>query len=194
MARPTKIGPGNILDAAERALLVEGCGSLALDTVAKAAGCAKGLVHYHFETRTKLLVAANDRLWDKRQRSWEAALAGPALERCIRETWTLLLREATEGVTRARLSLLVDSDRALGAAARRSTERFDAAFHASSRALLDRLDLAPSIAPDEWSRLLLAGVDGVALQLIGGRPASSVETDYAAVWLAALGLTKPRDA
>jgi AcrR family transcriptional regulator len=182
---------GNVLDAAERALQVHGCAALTLETVAKDANCTKGLVHYHFGTRTKLLIAASDRLWEKRENNWTAALRGGAPEECIRETWSLLQRETASGVTRAWLSLLVDADRVLGQAVRRRMDRFDTALRIAAGALLDRLGQTPTIPRDEWSRLLTAGIDGVSLQMVARGQNPSLEADYSAVWLGALNLTTP---
>ena len=192
MGRPTKIGDTNILSAAEDVLKTSGAASFTLDSVASAAGCAKGLVHYHFGSRTQLLIAANDRLWDRREDDWAKALRAGAPEDCIRQSWTLLAAEASSGITRAWLSLLTEPDRALGQAVRRRMERFDTAMRGATTALLDNLGLEPTIPPDEWSRLVVASAYGLGLQLVARGKTPALEADYSAIWLSALGLTRPK--
>lgn len=192
MARPVKIGDANILNAAADVLKTSGAAAFTLDAVATAAGCAKGLVHYHFGSRTQLLIAANDRLWDRREQDWANALRARAPEDCIRQSWALLVSEATSGVTRGWLSLLTEPDRALGAAVRRRMERFETAVQGAIAGLLDNLGLEPTIPPDEWSRLVTASAYGLALQLVARGKSPALEADYSAIWLSALGLTRPK--
>jgi hypothetical protein len=71
-------------------------------------------------------------------------------------------------------------------------ERFDAMLLASTRSLLDNLGLAPAIPLDEWSRILAAGINGLATQMLVLGRAPSPEAEYSAVWLAALALTGPK--
>lgn len=51
----------NILDAAERILLVRGTQGFSIDTVAETAGIAKGTVYHYFGSRDQLLCAVVDR-------------------------------------------------------------------------------------------------------------------------------------
>lgn len=192
MARPVKIGIPNLLDAAETMLKTHGAAAFTLDAVAAQASCAKGLAHYHFGSRSKLIIAVNDRLWDKRERDWSAALRGQVPEECMRQSWSLLASEAASGVTRAWLSLLTEPDRALAQAVRRRMERFETVLLSATTSLLDVLGLEPSIPADEWSRLLSAGVYGLGLELVARGRSPSLEADYSAIWLSALGLTKPK--
>ena len=190
--RPTTIGPQNIAKAAEYVLRQHGAASFTLDRVSEAAKCAKGLVHYHFGSRTKLLAAANDLLWDDRERNWTSALGGTSPEACVRQSWVLLSTEAATGVTRAWLSLLVEPEPPTLQAVRRRMDRFDSTVLVAASALLTSLGLAPTIPASEWGRLVTAGIEGLGIQLVAQGRGQSLEAVYSAVWLAALGLTQPR--
>lgn len=192
MARPTRIGSSGIMAAAVSALKEHGAASLTLETVAATARCAKGLVHYHFATRRGLLTSVNDVLWDRREHAWVAALAGATLDDCVRQSWTVLSAERTDGTTRAWLSLLVDSDRSVAQAATRRLRRFNVSLYQASLRLLDSLVLTPTIPPEEWGRMLSAVIHGMCVQAEAGGAPSEQESDYAALWLAALSLTRPR--
>jgi AcrR family transcriptional regulator len=192
MARPITIGPANILTAAESVLRQHGGSSFTLDRVASAAKCAKGLVHYHFGTRSKLLTAVNDQLWDARERNWAAALRDPSPEVCVRQSWTLLSTEAAQGITRAWLSLLVEPDPHTLQAARRRLDRFETVVLGAATALFDSLDLTPTIAPPELGRLLAAGIHGLGVQLVAHGRSQVLETAYSALWLSALSLTQSK--
>lgn len=191
MARPTRIGAANILAAAVTALCERGAASLTLDTVSNQARCAKGLVHYHFSSRRRLLTSASDSIWDQREEEWRTALTGAA-EDCIRQSWKVLLRESAGGVTRAWLSLAVDSDHAVAEATKRRLARFDTTLQSATMALLDSLGLIPTIPPDEWCRVLAAAIHGISVQLEGGSGGAHLEGAYSAVWLAALSLTQAK--
>ena len=65
-----------LAEAAERVLLEAGLNGLSLDRVAREAGCAKGLVNYHFRTKGDLLAAVAARLAARRRERLLTAAQG----------------------------------------------------------------------------------------------------------------------
>ena len=193
MSRPITIGSANILGAAESVLRQHGGSPLTLERVATAAKCAKGLVHYHFGSRSKLLAAVNDQLWDARERNWVAALRGSSPEVCVRQSWTLLSNEAAQGITRAWLALLVEPDAHILQAAKRRMDRFETVILDAATALFESVGLVPTIAAPELGRLLAAGIHGLGVQLVAHGRNQTLEAAYSALWLAALSLTQPKN-
>ena len=106
MPRSAIHSKAQILATAEHQLRQTGAGSITVDGIARAAGCAKGLVHYHFNTKNELLSAAAQAMFGRRCERWAEALKAPSFDIAIRSSWALLKTEAAEGVTRAWTSIL----------------------------------------------------------------------------------------
>ena len=87
----------SILEAAIRCLCRVPAGSLTVDAIAREADCAKGLVHYHFKTKSALFAAAAERLWANRTARWTEALSHGDPKEAIERSWTLLTEEAEQG-------------------------------------------------------------------------------------------------
>src|SRR4051812_18745888 len=94
-----------ILSIVEQQLRRADTAGVTLDSVAREAGCAKGLVNYHFKSKSDLLAAAAMRLVTLREGRWSSALAGPDLESAIRQSWDLIVDEVRSGFWRAWTSM-----------------------------------------------------------------------------------------
>src|SRR5688572_27851845 len=98
--RPSDIRE-KILSTVEEQLRRPGSAGVILEAVAREAGCAKGLVNYHFRTKSELVAAAAIRVLAIREARWNAALAAPDLEAAIRQSWDLITTEVSSGFWRA---------------------------------------------------------------------------------------------
>lgn len=145
-----------ILDAALQVLRTGGIESFSVEAVARRAVVAKGLVIYHFGSRTELLRQCGIALRaDRAQRLALARNSAPGV-RGIDACWAELRRQTGDGTTRAWLGLL-----AAGAAPSPGDVGAD------------------SIVTDGL-------LDGCAIALAAGVAEESVREAHDALWLAAL--------
>lgn len=182
-----------ILRAAEGRVRKGGARSLTVDGVASEAGCAKGLIHYHFKTKAGLLESVAERLARARETRWLAAFDADSPKQAIDGTWSILTEESSDGTIRAWTSLFT-SDGVLPDRVVSSTlGRFSLGLGDATIELSGRLGLAPTVPPGEIGWLLGAVVHGMGFQLAGGGDRSDLEGAYAAAWLGILALFAPRD-
>lgn len=179
-----------ILDAAIRRLRRVPAPALTVDAIAREAGCAKGLVHYHFKTKGALYAAAADRIWSDRAAAWSDALAADDPATAIGKSWDLLTREGRDGVTRACSSLHATDDEVTGRAVRDATARFAAAIAGATEGLLRRVGLRATVPLDEVGALATSVIVGAGMQLGAGGTARALEGAYAAFWAGLLSLTE----
>jgi AcrR family transcriptional regulator len=192
MARPKSNIKELILTTVEKRLRLSGVGSLTIDLIAKEAGCAKGLVNYHFGTKSDLLAAASDRLLNAREGKWNAALKAPTPELAIERSWALIREEVDQGVWKAWISLNSSGEEVIVRAVNNSLETFGATLSASVRELLEALGLVPSVPPEELGHLVTAAIHGFEVQLSAGATPQHVEGGHTAMWLAVLSLAGPK--
>lgn len=167
-----------IVEAATTVLVREGLRAWSVELVAREAGCAKGLVHYHHGTKRALLQAVATGLesthWQRRLDALAASQGAKALD----ALWQALAAEVASGEWEAVLSLRTEPDfippYTDDAPAR---ERFAAS-------LATALDL-PTPAPDEL-RLVTAALDGLQLALHRGADPVPLREAYHRLWLAIL--------
>jgi AcrR family transcriptional regulator len=95
----------SIVHAAEALVRRRAATGVTVEQVAKEAGCAKGLVHYHFKTKRGVLEAVAKQLATVRQANWVAAFRAPDARTAIDQTWTLLTNESDDGTILAWNSL-----------------------------------------------------------------------------------------
>ena len=168
-----------ILAAARRLLTRDGLERWSTERVARDAGVAKGLVHYHFRGRAALLGAVAAALVRHRMERRTHALDGSGTE-ALDDLWRELVREAASGECRASLSLSALPDRAIRTALepeREALQRFGAAV---GRAL----SVDPLSADD--ARATLAILDGLAAALFAGAPDGALRNGFDRWWLALL--------
>jgi AcrR family transcriptional regulator len=166
-----------IIEAATDALCADGLHALTLDDVARRAGCAKGLVNYHFGTKQHLLDLAADRVRADRAAARLEALDHPPAE-ALDRLWEVLVNEVASGRFRLWLGLVASPDTA------RAARHSDADRAAQARAAATALAI-PASNPVLVS---LTGVlDGFQLMLLQGGPEEEVREAYDLWWLGVLG-------
>jgi AcrR family transcriptional regulator len=99
---PTRLA---ILAAAQQALKRGGLDDFSIETVARRAGVAKGLVLYHYGSRRRLLQRCGAELASERVRRLHQALASSQGAAGVDAVWDELLRQEADGTARAWLGL-----------------------------------------------------------------------------------------
>ena len=149
-----------ILAAAVDTLRRGGVEAFTLDAVARRAGVVKGLVIYHYASRSRLLRAAASRIAETRTTAithvFSTGFSTAALDAC----WEELRRQAEDGTARAWLSCCAAGliDRSVN----------NGGFEEAARDAL---------------------IDGCATGLASGVPLADVRDAYDALWLALLEVT-----
>ena len=167
-----------IAEAATRVLVRDGLRGWSVDRVAREAGCAKGLVHYHHGTKENLLQAVAARLeaahWQLRFDALKRTKGADALD----GLWQALNSEVASGEWAAILSL-----RGLAGVAVGSTNDAPVLGRLAA-SLATALDI-PEPSPDE-ARLVAAALDGFQLLLHQGTDPAAAREAYHRLWLAVL--------
>jgi AcrR family transcriptional regulator len=177
--------------AAGIALLKRGTTTrVSVDAVAKEAGVAKGLVHYHFKTKKGLFETIAGRLAADRRQAWEHAFRKPDPQQAIDGTWALLTAESDDGTLLAWDMLFGSSGVLPEQTVRDETEAFGGGLGAAAQGMLARLGLHPSIPVSEIGALLSAIVQGMGTLLVRGSDAERLHGAYAAAWVGLLSLTR----
>ena len=151
----------NILAAAVQTLQRGGIEGFTLDAVARRAGVVKGLILYHYASRSRLLNAAASQITSTRSAAIERALASASGAGASDACWEELRRQAEDGTTRAWLSLC-------------------------SAGLIDRS--ARNAYFEDAARD--AVIDGSAIALATGVPLADAKDAYDALWLTLLEVTQ----
>ncbi|HEX9727315.1 MAG TPA: TetR/AcrR family transcriptional regulator [Gemmatimonadales bacterium] len=180
-----------ILEAACIALRSTPAATLTVDAIAKHAGCAKGLVHYHFKTKNRLLAEAAKAIWLKRAAEWGQALHAAPAEDGIQKGWNLLVAEATAGITKACASLAVLPDQQTGQAVSEGVADYTVKLASAVSDLFGAVGLAPSVPKGDLAKLALAVFTGLSELLVAGADPAELEGAYTAFWAAALSLSVP---
>lgn len=192
MADKSKASRDAIVEAALGVLRRKGAVGLTIEGVAREAGCAKGLVHYHLKTKQALLEAVTERMANQRIGSWSAAFQAPSPHDAITTTWRTLSEESNNGTVRAWVSLL-GSGMLAERTASETLARFTRALGHAATEMLGGLGLQPTVAADELGWLLGSVVEGMGFVILAGGDRSELEEAYAAAWLGILSLAQPRD-
>jgi AcrR family transcriptional regulator len=183
-----------IIDAACLAIGDVGLSGLTIGLIAERAQVSTALIHYHFDTKDRLLVASAERIAAHRATRRTAALGkGEGLD-ALDALWEELVSGVVEGLERAWLELVMwartDADVAQALTAPRAAAR-----HAAMRrlpSLLGELGAAPHAAGEEVAAALDAELDGLTLALLGGQEPALVRTAYDAFWLTLIAAGSPR--
>lgn len=194
MARSHSDVQRRILDTVERQLRRAGGVGVTLDAIAVETGCAKGLLNYHFTTKSELLAAAAERLLREREERWKSALNAPNPEIAIRQSWTLINVEVSSGFWRAWVAISSLEDKVTVRTVNNGAESFGRTLAVAVEELLRELGLSPNISAEEMGYLVGAAVQGFGMQLSNGMSAQAVEGAHDALWVGILSLTKPRRA
>jgi AcrR family transcriptional regulator len=164
-----------------------------METVATEAGCAKGLVHYHFDTKQKLLVEAVSRIAQARQAAWREAFATGDPQTAVDRTWALIKQEADSGTLRAWSSLVALADPKVDQAVSIAAVKLRELMAESMERLFEATGVEAGVPTLELGWLLAAVVHGVTFHATAGADLGVLENAYAAAWLGLLSLTTQRD-
>lgn len=181
----------SILTAAIELIQERGARHVTVEGVAKRAGCAKGLVHYHFKTKAGMLEAVARELAQSRRERWRSAFDAPAPKEAIDRSWALLTEEADTGVIRAWASLFEVSGVLPDRNVAEVVSSFSEALGEAATQLMDRMDLEATIPRSEIGWLLGAVVHGMGMQVSSQGAGGELEGAYAAAWLGILSLFAP---
>lgn len=177
-----------LLDTAARLLRERGASRVSIADVAEAAGCAKGLVHYHFKNKGNLWGSVADHLAGARARSWSEALNAGTASDAVAASWALLTEESANGTARAWFSMCGPDTPIAGHTVRSMDAAFRSAVADALGGLLDGIGVQLRIPTAEAAALLASVVDGIGLQLLRDNPSPDLENAYAAAWLGILSL------
>jgi AcrR family transcriptional regulator len=168
-----------ILDAARTLLTRDGLDAWSTERVARAAGCAKGLVHYHFKGRTALLSEVARSLVRGAAEQRTRVLTGTGTA-ALDRLWNELEREQSSGELAARLSLLGTSDKAVRTALEPTAEQL-ASFGAAIASALTLHAVTGAEARATWAML-----DGLGATMLVGSPSGALHEGFDRWWLTLL--------
>ncbi|NOT07248.1 MAG: TetR/AcrR family transcriptional regulator [Gemmatimonadales bacterium] len=167
-----------ILSAAIDVIALHGLNNWTVEEVANRAHCAKGLVNYHYRSKQDLLARAAETIRDNRSARRLATAQHPGTQ-ALDRLWSTLTEEVDSGWFAAWISLVAAESPYRRAAAGMPSEAKGFAL-----ALGRSLEVGDRLVPH--APLLHAVLDGLALRLLQGAPASETEEAYHQFWLTVL--------
>ncbi|HEY2806151.1 MAG TPA: TetR/AcrR family transcriptional regulator [Gemmatimonadales bacterium] len=192
--RPGSNSVERLVDEACRAIGEVGLSGLTIGLIAERAGVSTALVHYHFDTKGRLLVASAERVADRRALRRGSALSSGTGLGALDELWLALVNGVDDGEERAWLELVLYAREEPGVAAVLTAPR-SAARDAIVRrlpSLLRELGAPASAGSEEVAAALDAQLDGLVIALLGGQDPAVVRTAYDAFWLTLLAAAPVR--
>jgi AcrR family transcriptional regulator len=179
-----------IVEAAVAELSEKGAATATVEAVAKRAGCAKGLVLYHFKTKQALFESAGAAIAATRAGQWSTAFEAGNPTDAIDRTWALLTKESTDGVTLAWSSLLSPIGQISDQAVKGLADGFASALGTAGMALFESLGTEPRVNEEELGWLLASIVTGMEAALSSGADPEVIDGAYTAAWLGVLSLAR----
>jgi AcrR family transcriptional regulator len=158
-----------IVEAARASVAARGIAGSTFDLVAREAGVSRGLLHYYFGTKERLLVEVVRRECEVREQRLEDAIAaarsGPEVLGALVRSFEEILGEGPTGpVTFFELLTLAQRHEEIGAELTQLGRRTREAFAAALRAKSDAGELALRAAPEEVATFLFALADGIVVR------------------------------
>lgn len=174
-----------LVDVACTAIGEVGLAGLTTQVVAERAGVSTALIHYHFDTKARLLVASAERIAARRADRRSAALSARTGLEALDELWGQLVAGAADGLERAWLELVLfaKSDALVATALARPQAGAREATARRLPSLLRELGAAAPAGSEELAAALDAQLDGLTLALLEGQPNETVRSAYDAFWL-----------
>jgi AcrR family transcriptional regulator len=165
-----------ILTASVETVVDHGLNDWTVEEVANKARCAKGLVNYHYRSKSELLEQTAEAISFNRQARRLAAIGQDSGTSVLDNLWAVIVTEVRSGWFAAWLSFVARS---------RATDRPRLElpeFGGQIRAALTRaLGLGSDVLPEP---LVLAAIfDGIAIRLLLGEPEERVKDAYHRLWL-----------
>lgn len=185
----------SIAEAGAKLAVQVGFNRLTVAAVAREAGVSSALVHYHFDTKQALIVAAASRLSDGRVGRVRGALAAGEGLATLDAVWSSLALAVSGGDARAWVELVAQSslDRAIAAVLVSAAAAEQSAVAARLPGLLRELGAAVPSDVEAVAAAVLVCCDGAAQALLAGADARLVRSAYDAFWLALVD-ARPRGA
>jgi AcrR family transcriptional regulator len=158
-----------VVDAAIRTISEAGLAATSVHDIASAAGMSKGAVHYHFENKDELLERVLERCCEVIETRVRATFEEPGtpmdrVRRAVLEMWRLRRDGVPEFRVLSELHVVARQNEriraAMAAAYRRSRDQI---VEVGFKRLLE-LGLRPRVSLSVVPRLLIAALDGLALQ------------------------------
>lgn len=158
-----------VLDAAVSVLAKKGVGGTSVQDIADGAGLSKGAVHYHFESKDELLARVLERCFEVMEMKTRAAfeVEAPPLERirsAFAEMWRLRRDGAPEMRVISELHILARQDTGIRKAFAEALQRARQEIIKTGLEYLAAMGLKPRVPVDVIPRLIIATLDGLALQ------------------------------
>ena len=165
-----------IVEAAGTVLVRDGLERWTVDRVAREAGCAKGLVHYHFSSKWELLAVVAGAMRRERAERRRRALSVGGAEG-LDELWNTLVAEVDSGEHTAWLALASSTERPIRDAMLLQAPELRGLAESLGGAL-DATDFS-----EETLAAILTILDGLQLPLVLGQDRESVREVYDRFWL-----------
>lgn len=181
-------GKEKIIEATVGLVKGDGPGAATTDRVAAAAGCAKGLVHYHFKTKGALWTAVIKRLAEKRRARWTKAFSGAKW--AVTDTWKTVLADRRDGIVKLMVTVSgedPETDDAISEAAL----QFGHTMTEAVQRFLTRMEMEPGVPIEQLGWSLASVLHGTIVQLDAGAPSNILEDAWAAAWLGVLSTASP---
>jgi AcrR family transcriptional regulator len=186
---PEQSGKVRIVKATIQLLHEKGAAATTTDRVAAAAGCAKGLVHYHFGTKSALWTAVIGTLAERRRNRWSKAFTGRKW--AVTDTWKIVLEDREDGIVKL-IASIIGQDRETDDAISQTTQQFGHTMTDAVRRFLERMDMEPGVPIEQLGWSLSSVLYGTIVQLDAGAPAEILADAWAAAWLGVLSSGNPR--
>jgi AcrR family transcriptional regulator len=166
-----------ILTAAKLILIRHGLADWTIEEVAREAGCAKGLVNYHYKSKALLLAQVGESLRNDRLTRRLNALRGEGAA-ALDSLWNVLLAEARTGELAAWLALSALGDPVIAQALRSPGDQVRELERAASQAFgIPETNLGP---------LLESVLTGFQIALLHHHDEPGVREAYHRFWLGLL--------
>jgi AcrR family transcriptional regulator len=187
-----------ILEAATRRIAAAGAAVLSIHEVAIDAGVSKALIHYHFHDKDTLLARLVDHLAAgvvAREQGALAAYDDRHDPLAVDALWHWVEAELQRGDIRVLLELDAYRGQAVQAAARRAAAARREVSEQTVSRLFEILELRPRVAPSLLSTVVVAFVDGLAIDSALADPGASGDhgtprVAFDVFWLAMLSLAE----
>jgi AcrR family transcriptional regulator len=158
-----------VLDAAIAVLAKKGVAGTSVQDIADSAGLSKGAVHYHFESKDELLARVLDRCCEVIETKIRTVFSaeGPPIERIRRafsEMWRLRRDGAREMRVLTELHLVARQDPRIRKVFAEALARSRQQIITTGLDVLASMGLKPKVPVEIIPRLILATLDGLALQ------------------------------
>ena len=186
--RTKELAKSELLEATIAIARERGLSRVTVEAVAQRARCAKGLVLYHFKSRSLLLEAMIFEVLRRRQADWSIAFGRTGPTAVIDATWNLLTIESANGTARLFGGIWSHAAEITDQLASNALISFAAAISHGAAQVLRSHGLRAGVEIGETGWLLTAVILGTESALSNGADPGELEGAYTRAWLALLEL------